>query len=194
MLAAGFAAIAGVVEVRGEVWGDTSTLTALHERVGSEGQDAFTAIDNLTDLSRLAIAAAAALIGLLLTRRMTRAVLFALGVGGVWVLNPMLKNLFERPRPDLWPTAVSVSEFSFPSGHAANTAALAAALLLALPPGRWRLVTAVLGLAGLVVVAFSQLALGVHYPSDILAGWLLAGAWVAALRLVSLRHGRQIPG
>jgi membrane-associated phospholipid phosphatase len=54
----------------------------------------------------------------------------------------------------------------------------------------WRLVTGVLGLAGLIVVAFSELVLGVHYPSDITAGWLLAGAWVAALRAVGLPHGR----
>ena len=184
--AAGCAAVAGLVEHRGDLWGDTRALAELHDVAGRTSQDAFATIDDLTDLPGLTIAGVAAVLGLLLAGRVTSAAFFAVSVGGVWVVNPVLKELFERPRPDLWPTTVSVSEFSFPSGHAANTAALVVAFVLALPAGRWRLGTSVAGPVAVIVVAISQLALGVHYPSDILAGWLWAGAWVAGVRAITL--------
>lgn len=84
----------------------------------------------------------------------------------VWSVNPLLKELVGRSRPDLWPLTEPASEYSFPSGHAANTAALAFALLML--SRNHRLLATFVAVVALTVVAWSQLALGRHYPSDIL--------------------------
>jgi len=186
LLATGFSAVAVLVELQITA-GDTHTLVKLHGLVGGTAQDVLVAVDTLTDLWALTIVGALVLLGLLLATWRREAVFFVVSVAGVWLLNPAFKELFQRPRPELWANNVPTSEFSFPSGHAANTAALVAALVLALPAGRWRIGAAAAGALAMVMVAFTQLALGLHYPSDVLADWLWAGAWVAGIRAVSRR-------
>ncbi|MEM9037998.1 MAG: phosphatase PAP2 family protein [Actinomycetota bacterium] len=98
------------------------------------------------------------------------------------VVNPLLKQVVDRPRPMVRDLAADTSSLAFPAGHAATTAAIAlgltAAVAISERPrlGRHALV-AVLLAAALLVVAASQLALGRHHPTDILAGW----SWVLAL-------------
>jgi undecaprenyl-diphosphatase len=99
----------------------------------------------------------------------------------VWLVNPALKALLARPRPDVTELPGHLSEHSFPSGHAANSAVVvgAAVLIVASWRGTHRIVSLALGAVTLIVVATAQLALGRHYPSDIVAGWLLAAAVLA---------------
>lgn len=116
----------------------------------------------------------AGLAGALAWRRARRAVI-AGGVGLVAALAAayVLKHLVNRPRP----TDV-IADPSFPSGHATAIFALAAALSVWWPRGRW------LWWAVAVVVAWSRVALGMHYPSDCLAGALLgAGIVLTAIRI-----------
>ena len=83
--------------------------------------------------------------------------------------------------------------YSFPSGHAANTAALVGSLVMILR-SRWaRVVGAVVGAAALLLVGYSQLELGRHYPSDLLAGWLWAGAWIGLLAWIRSRWRARLP-
>ncbi|GAA1607341.1 hypothetical protein GCM10009789_72160 [Kribbella sancticallisti] len=135
-------------------------------------------VSDLTELEPLAAVAVVVLAVLLVLRRWADMLFFTAGVGVVWAVNPLLKELVGRSRPDLWPLPPEVSEYSFPSGHAANTAALAGAVALILRRRFW----AALGAGLLLVVGLSQLVLGRHYPSDILAGWCWALAWVSILR------------
>lgn len=90
--------------------------------------------------------------------------------------SSILKQLFARARPDVVPHLDSFSNLSFPSGHATNTMAIfvLAALLL---PVRHRLMWLVIALAAAVVVGVSRNMLGVHWPSDVLAGWLWGGGF-----------------
>jgi membrane-associated phospholipid phosphatase len=182
-LTAGFVVIAVLVEL-GDDSVETRIMTGLHDRVGDSGDGFLAAVDGLTNLPCLAVVAAVAVVWLLVADRRHDAFLFVVTVAGVWLFNPLLKELFARPRPHLWPSTVDVSPYAFPSGHAANTAALVLAVVLALPAGRWRVVAGVVGGAVLLVVAYSQLALGLHYPTDLLAGWLWAAACVAWVRVV----------
>lgn len=107
---------------------------------------------------------------------------------GSQVTVAFLKLWFDRPRPDDDPAIVLPSSASFPSGHAAAGAAtLGAVAVLAaerLPSPRARrwlwTATAALGLA----VGLSRIALGVHYVSDVLAGWCFGLAWLAGCLLV----------
>lgn len=95
------------------------------------------------------------------------------------VLHLSLKPIFGRPRPDLWPRLVGDSDFSFPSGHALVSAAFYP--LLAWVTLRLRRVAFVLVGVGLpLFVGFGRLYLGVHWPTDVLAGWTLGAAQAAA--------------
>ena len=79
--------------------------------------------------------------------------------------------------------------FRFPSGHAANTMALYLAAVMVLDTHRWRTAIVTLGAAAVGVVGFSRIAIGVHYPSDVLAGWLWVGAWAVLLWPSQDPHG-----
>lgn len=86
-------------------------------------------------------------------------------------INSLAKLVFERPRPD--GGELLAAGYSMPSGHAASSAAWAASLLLAAHGTRaWRPML-LLAPAFAFVVGLSRVALGVHYPTDVVAGWLL---------------------
>jgi undecaprenyl-diphosphatase len=96
-----------------------------------------------------------------------------------WGVQWAVKTAVDRPRPS-WPDPVAhAADSAFPSGHA-MAAALTAATLVALvwprADRRTRIVCCTLAGAGTALVGFTRLALGVHWPSDVLGGWLLAAA------------------
>jgi undecaprenyl-diphosphatase len=130
-----------------------------------------------------------AIVGYMLLQGMRRTALFVLAasVGG-WVLNSALKELFERPRPELVPHLREVLTLSFPSGHAMTSAAVyltLGALLMRVADRRaTRLfcMAFALFLAGLI--GASRVYLGVHYPTDVLAGWLVGLSWALVCWLV----------
>lgn len=119
-------------------------------------------------------------------RRHFREGLFA-GVAllGSALLNVGAKHHFQRARPALWTSIAPERTYSFPSGHAMGSMTLALTLLLLCwsvrtPWGSsWRWPTALLGALFVLWVGWARIYLGVHYPSDILAGWCAALAWTA---------------
>ena len=118
-------------------------------------------------------------------------------IAGATLLNLLLKATFSRPRPDVFPWLVPhAGQSSFPSGHAmtSTVAYLTIAYLVARlqPSAALRHLT--LAFAALVIfsVGLSRVYLGVHYPSDVMAGWVAGVAWasVCALGLEVVRHFR----
>ncbi len=110
------------------------------------------------------------------------------------VLCHVLKVLIDRPRPDLWSGVLPLpADAAFPSAHSAQAMAVAVALLY-LMPSHWRMRfgSGLILLAGLV--GLSRLYLQVHWPSDVVAGWLLgAGVAILSLRLAKVwRAGRAL--
>jgi undecaprenyl-diphosphatase len=99
------------------------------------------------------------------------------------VLSTIVKVLVDRPRPHVdHPIATAMGK-SFPSGHALSSTVCYGAVLLAfLPvvPRRWRHVTVGLVAALVLAIGTSRLFLGVHFLSDVLAGYVLGLAWLAA--------------
>lgn len=129
----------------------------------------------LADARTLALLTAAVLITLLLLRRIRAAAFFVAAIS-VIALVQVLKPLVDRPSPFPLP-----GEPSFPSGHAAGSMALAAGVVAVLASGRWRWAAAVAGALLVVAVGIAAVSDSGHWPSDVLAGWLLAVAWIAAL-------------
>ncbi|WP_157452045.1 phosphatase PAP2 family protein [Deinococcus aquatilis] len=106
------------------------------------------------------------------------AAFWTLGVAGAAALNVVMKLLLHRTRPELWPRLVQEHDASFPSGHSMYSAAFVTALILLTwrTPYRWPALVLGIGFSGAVGV--SRLYLGVHYPTDVLCGWLTGVAWV----------------
>ncbi|MDV6374006.1 phosphatase PAP2 family protein [Deinococcus arenicola] len=111
-------------------------------------------------------------------------------LSGAALLNLLAKLIFQRPRPDELGAVLVESGFSFPSGHAMANAAFGIALGLIFWRSRLGWPVAVLGVFWGVLLAASRNYLGVHYPTDVIAGFLSAAAWVYGLYLVM---GRRWP-
>lgn len=107
-----------------------------------------------------------------------------------WVTSPALKAVFDRPRPALEAGFTTAGGGAFPSGHALASATVVLLFVLLLAPARHRRTAVVLGSVELVVVALDRVWVGAHWPSDVLAGFLVAGVIVcAAAALGSERDG-----
>lgn len=118
------------------------------------------------------------LVALLAWRKRLRPAAFAaLALGGAALANMATKRLFARERPALWESIAPEATFSFPSGHAMGSMTLATVLVLLAWPSRWRWPVLAAMLVFVPMVGASRVYLGVHYPSDILAGWAAAVAW-----------------
>lgn len=129
-------------------------------------------------------------------RKRRGAVILVIGVGGAALLNLLLKAFFQRDRPDLWERLVVEHSYSFPSGHAMASGALALSLIVIFWRTRWRWPIVSFAALYMVIIGLTRLYLGVHYPTDILAGWMVSAAWVATVAIVlgfgrSLRKGRD---
>ncbi|MBY0397322.1 MAG: phosphatase PAP2 family protein [Thermoleophilia bacterium] len=150
------------------------------------------AVRDLTALGGVAVllVVIGAAAGFLAMNRAWHAMWLTLGssLGGL-VLGVLLKGLFDRPRPDVVPHLMRAASSSFPSGHSLNSAVVYLTLGLILAEvGRTRrqksyFVGLALTLTGLV--GFSRVYLGVHYPTDVLAGWLAGSAWALSCCLLT---------
>ncbi|MDF2716754.1 MAG: phospholipid phosphatase [Paenibacillus sp.] len=121
-------------------------------------------------------------------------VLLMVVVGGTWLLNYMLKLLFHRDRPTIYRIA-EANGFSFPSGHsmvAFSLYGIIAYLLwthIPLRAGRVALIAA--SSLFILTIGISRIYLGVHYPSDVIGGYLASGCWMFALIWLYDRYGRK---
>lgn len=124
-----------------------------------------------------------AIVGLELAarRRLTHFVSLLLSVGGASVVALVLKQLLVRPRPDLM-AIVSETTFSFPSGHSSLSLAFYGILIYFLIrcscPIWAKYVGVFLGVSIIVLVGFSRIYLGVHWPSDVIGGYVLTAGWL----------------
>lgn len=148
-----------------------------------------TTLGDTTVLTLVTVIAA----GLALVRRRTETALFiAVTIGFGAVLDTLLKLAFTRPRPTVVPHLVEVTSASFPSGHAMNSAiaclTLGAVLASRTADRGTRAYIVLVGFVLTFVIGASRVTLGVHYPTDVIGGWLAGAAWVTACWLVASRR------
>ena len=143
-----------------------------------EGVRDLTSLGGVLLRNLIAIGAITALLFLRLRRE---AILLALTVVGAWLVEGLIKGWVGRPRPLIVPHLTEAGGASFPSGHAFNSAvvyiaiALAFATLSARESVRLTIIGAAIVLS--LVIAWSRVWLGVHFPSDVMAGWLGGAGW-----------------
>jgi undecaprenyl-diphosphatase len=158
------------------------------------------AVRDLTSLGSTVVLTLVTLaaVGYLLIERKSRLAIFVvLAIGSGTLLSTLLKLGFDRPRPDLVAHGVDVWSASFPSGHALMSAVtyLTLGALLAHAQSRPRVKLYFLGMAVLIslIVGVTRIYLGVHWPTDVLAGWSVGAAWALCCWLLSIwlaDHGK----
>lgn len=126
---------------------------------------------------------------LLAFKRRLRAATLLVTVFGGRLLVELMKVIVDRDRPGQSPHLEAVHSMSFPSGHAGNAMITFLALALLLPVRqRYRAVAVGIALALALQIGWSRVALGVHWPTDVIGGWSLGILWVAlCMRLASER-------
>lgn len=177
------------------------TAGDLGDPIGSEAVEE--AVRDLTALGGVLLTSLVTLLaaGYFLLDGRPRTAAFVLGAvaGGVGMVFA-LKLGFDRPRPHLVPHAMEALSPSFPSGHAATSAVvyltLGALWAGALPRRRLKLYAVAAAAVVTLGVGLSRVYLGVHWPTDVLAGWTLGTAWALAAWLLArdLRRRGWIEG
>lgn len=167
---------------------DTALLLALRDPVDpsqpigpawlAEMMRDITALGGVAVLAVLSLGVAGYLV---LLRRYDLVALVIISVGGAILLNFLLKLGFDRPRPDLVPHLTEAYQTSFPSGHSMSSAAtylILGAMMAHVQPRRsLKIYFLALAIFVMVLVGFSRVYLGVHWPTDVLAGWAAGSIW-----------------
>jgi undecaprenyl-diphosphatase len=127
-------------------------------------------------------------------QRRRDAVFTATSFIGSALINIAAKHYYGRARPSLWESLAPETTFSFPSGHAMGSMTLATVLVLLAWRTRWRGPVIAVSALFVLAVGASRPYLGVHYPSDVLAGWAAALAWVVGVYVMvfGLRSAQRL--
>jgi undecaprenyl-diphosphatase len=153
-----------------------------------------TALGGVTVLTLMTVMGTAFL---LLSRQKAIALFMFLSIAGGWLLSSLLKLGVARPRPDIVPHLVEVSDLSFPSGHAMLSAVtyltLGALLSRAQPYRSTRIFLISAAIFLTVIIGFSRVYLGVHYPTDVLGGWCAGATWALTCWMIARRYISAVP-
>lgn len=170
--------------------GDRSAMGELHELSRPTLDSVVLWITKLGS-APLIVGLAVALAGWFAVRRRWSPALFVLvSVGGAGVATALIKRLVERTRPDVFPWLTPESGYSFPSGHSTGAMALALAVTVLVWHRRGGRLVAALAVGTAVLVGISRIYVGVHYPTDVLAGWTVAAVVVGLSFSAWRRWGR----
>jgi undecaprenyl-diphosphatase len=152
-------------------------------------EDVFREITSLGSVTVLTIVVVLTMGYLLLDGKKAAALLVLISVAGGGMLNRLMKGLFDRERPDIVPHLVNETSLSYPSGHAMASAVtyLTIGVMLARTQQRPALkvyfFTAAVTLS--LLIGSSRVYLGVHWPTDVLAGWTAGSAWAMGIWVIA---------
>jgi undecaprenyl-diphosphatase len=172
-----------VTEISVVARADVALAGAIHAQAADWLTSTWLAVSDVA-ATEVILLATTVIVGLLIVGNHWRgAVALALSVVTAQVVVQLLKLLVSRPRPEAEGAIVDPSGFSFPSAHSASSVALylmLAVIATGLLRHRLRAVAYIAAALVILLVGFSRVYLGAHYPTDVLAGWLLGGVVVLA--------------
>ncbi len=175
---------------------DTTVETRFHTGFQSAGIGLLRAISFLGGPPFLAVASAAVAVYLARIGAPQRLRAFLVAVVGAEIWVQVLKQVFRRARPDLFDPLTRAIGFSFPSGHSTLSAVFYGAVAgLAAASCRSKRCAAralFLGFFATSLIGLSRIALGVHWPTDVLGGWALGFGWLALVFGVAEARARHL--
>lgn len=149
-------------------------------------------VNSLGGVTVLAIMTILATAFLLVSRRRAMAIYMLTSVMGGWAISNALKFGVSRPRPTVVPHLMDVYDLSFPSGHAMMSAVTYLTIAAMVSQGNLSLATRLFLLATAFVLTFAvglcRIYLGVHYPTDVLAGWGAGSVWALCCYAVGRKY------
>lgn len=177
---------------------DTRVLMTVRQWHTPQLDRVMTIVTNVGNPSVLLAASLLLAAFLLWQKRRAEMVTLTIAAIGALGLNTVLKVLFARARPELWQRTVDVNFYSFPSGHAMMSLVVFGIMgyLLAIHMPRWRSAIATGTVLLVCAIGFSRLYFGVHWPTDIVAGYAAGTVWLVACILsleIWKRRYRPIP-
>lgn len=183
----GFLAVKVWQNAGGFPW-DEPILLAIHKTAQPQLDIFALTLTNFGSI-RIVFPVVVAIALLLLFLKRWRSLVFLLTASlGNAIINRTAKEFMHRVRPQLWDSPVPKFDFAFPSGHAMTSMTLVAALAILAWGSAWCWLIVIVGSLYVVAIAWTRLYLGVHFPSDILAGWTVAIAWVIGVSLLIKPH------
>lgn len=172
---------------------DKSILLHIHQLANPALDTLMISITRIGD-PRTVVPLTIAIFGFLCWKRdRLEANFFALNALGGAVLSYVLKLAFSKPRPELWPHLISEKTFSYPSGHALGSMVLygfLSYLLASLYPPHAKAFYWI-ATALIIAIGFSRLYLGVHWPTDIIAGYGIGFLWISVCITLLRLHQRK---
>ncbi len=173
---------------------DTSGLLLLHQLANPSLDAVMLTITRLGDPNVVVIIVIVSLAILWWRRQQQEAKIFVIACLGAFILNTGLKLVFSKVRPQLWPHLIPETSFSFPSGHALGSLVLYGLLAYLLATNYPKAAKLIYVFAAFLIIAIgiSRLYLGVHWPTDILAGYGVGFLWmIMCITMLKLQKQRQ---
>jgi membrane-associated phospholipid phosphatase len=163
---------------------DIPILLAIHSTANPQ-LDTFAVVVTKWGSFWTALPVLSAIAALLLNKRRWRTLTYLLttAVGNI-LINRTAKEFMHRVRPQLWISKAPEFDYAFPSGHAMTSMTLVAILVILAWHTPWRWLVLTIGTVYLLTIAWTRIYLGVHFPSDILAGWMVALSWAIGVSLI----------
>lgn len=186
-----FIKLADEVREKDPLPGDAAILNVVRETSTPWLDTVMVAVTNLGGAPFVISGLIITLLILVLKQRKRLAVFLLFSIGGTALMNLLFKLLFQRERPTLWQHLVTENSYSFPSGHAMISSAIAFSLIAMTWHSRFRWIGIIFGILYMIIIGFSRLYLGVHFPSDILGGWSVSLLWVVIVHAIFKRFSGQ---
>jgi undecaprenyl-diphosphatase len=180
-----FLKIAGEILERQPIGIDISILHWIHSTASPSLDSIFLFITTLGNVEYVLPITVLLILFLVYKKQRLNALIVTFGMGGAAAANFVLKLLFHRDRPAFWHSLITETGYSFPSGHAMLSSALILCVIAIVWNTKWRIFSIVVGAIVVGLIGYSRLYMGVHYPTDIVAGWSVSAAWIAVVLVVT---------
>lgn len=165
---------------------DTAVLLGIHQWANPCFDQLMLGITRLGNPEVVVVVVAASWVWLVRRRQWRTSVLLLFACLGTLMLNQGMKLAFARPRPLLWPRLIPEVSYGFPSGHALGAMVLYGLLAYLLARRYSRHSQSIYLIAAILIsaIGLSRLYLGVHYPTDVLAGYAIGFLWLIICRFI----------